>query len=43
MVSQLTEPQVRRAFEAAGTKPEEIEGFAKRFVEKIAELQSAVR
>ena len=43
IVSQLTEPQVRRAFEAAGAKPEEIEAFTKRFVEKIAELQAAVR
>jgi hypothetical protein len=43
LVSQLTEPQLRRAFEAAGAKPEEIEGFAKRFAEKIAELQAAVR
>jgi hypothetical protein len=43
LVSQLTEPQVRRAFEAAGAKPEEIEGFTKRFIEKIAELQAAVR
>jgi hypothetical protein len=43
IVSQLTEPQVRRAFEAAQAKPEEIEGFAKRFVEKIGELQAAVR
>ena len=43
IVSQLTEPRVRRAFEAAGAKPEEVEGFAKRFVEKIAELHAAVR
>ena len=43
IVSQLTEPQLRRAFEAAGAKPEEIDGFSKRFVEKIAELQAAVR
>ena len=43
LVSQLTEPQVRRAFEAASAKPEEIEGFAKRFVEKIGQLQAAIR
>ena len=43
LVSQLTEAQVRRAFEATSAKPEEIEGFAKRFIEKIAQLQAAIR
>ena len=43
LASQLTEPQVRRAFEAAGAAPEEIDGFSKRFMEKIAALQAAVR
>ncbi len=43
IVSQLTEEQVRRAFEAAGATPQEIDGFSKRFLEKIGELQAAVR
>lgn len=43
VVSQLTPEQVRRAFEAAGATPEEVEGFSKRFVEKIAQLQATVR
>lgn len=43
LVSQLTEEQVRRAFEAAGATPQEIDGFSKRFLEKIGELQAAVR
>jgi hypothetical protein len=43
LVSQLTPEQVRRAFEAAGATPDEVEGFAERFVEKIAQLQAALR
>lgn len=43
LVSQLTEEQVRRAFEAAGATPQEIDGFSKRFLEKIGELQASVR
>jgi hypothetical protein len=43
IVSQLTSEQVRRAFDAAGAAPEEADGFTKRFMEKIAELQAAVR
>lgn len=43
VVSKLTEEQVRRAFEAAGATPQEIEGFSKRFMEKIGELQAAIR
>jgi hypothetical protein len=43
IVSQLTHEQVRRAFEAAGAKPEEVEGFSRRFMEKIRELQQVTR
>ncbi len=43
LLAQLTPEQVRRAFEAAGATPEEIEGYSKRFLEKVAELQAAVR
>jgi hypothetical protein len=43
LASQLTEAQVRRAFEVAGATPEEVNGFSKRFMEKIAELQRAVK
>lgn len=43
LLAQLTPEQVRRAFEAAGATPEEIEGFSTRVLEKIAELQAAVR
>jgi hypothetical protein len=42
MAGQLTENQVRRAFEAAGATPAEIDGFSSRVMEKIRELQSAV-
>jgi hypothetical protein len=42
LLAQLTPAQVRRAFEAAGATPDEVEGFTKRVVEKIAELQAAV-
>jgi hypothetical protein len=43
LVAQLTPEQVRRAFEAAGASPSDVDGFATRFVEKITELQTAVR
>jgi hypothetical protein len=39
LVGQLTPAQVRRAFEAAGGTPEEIDGFTKKFLEKIAALK----
>ena len=43
LVSQLTPEQVRRAFQAAGAKPEEIEGFSARFLEKVAQLSLVTR
>ena len=43
LVVQLTPEQVHRAFEAAGASPAEVDGFATRFVQKITELQAAVR
>jgi hypothetical protein len=43
LLSQLTPEQVRRAFEAAGASPEEIDGYSKRLMEKIGELQAAVK
>lgn len=43
LVSQLTPEQVRRAFQASGATPKEVEGFSARFVEKVAQLQAAVR
>jgi hypothetical protein len=42
LVSQLTDAQLRQAFEAAGATPAEIEGFSDRLREKIVELQRAV-
>ena len=42
LASQLTTPQLRRAFEAAGATPEEVEGFSAKLAEKIATLQKAV-
>lgn len=42
LASQLTERQVRSAFEAAGATQAEIDGFSSRIMEKIRELQSAV-
>jgi hypothetical protein len=38
----LREPQLRRAFEAAGASPTEIDGFSRRLAAKIGELASAV-
>jgi hypothetical protein len=34
---------VRRAFESAGASPQEVEGYSTRLLEKIAELQAAVK
>ena len=42
LLSQLTPEQVRGAFEAAGATPQEIDGFSKRVLEKIGELNAAV-
>lgn len=42
LASQLTERQVRSAFETAGATSPEIDGFSSRIMEKIRELQSAV-
>jgi hypothetical protein len=39
--SQLTPQQVRRAFEASGASPEEIEGFSGWFLQKLQELKTA--
>jgi len=43
VLSQLTPEQIRRAFEAAGASRQEIDGFSKRMMEKIAELQAALK
>ena len=40
LVGQLTAAQVRRAFEAAGATPEEVEGFSKKFLGKIVQLRA---
>jgi len=42
LARQLTPPQVRQAFEAAGATPAEVDGFAARFLEKVHELDTAV-
>lgn len=42
LLAQLTPEQVRDAFKTAGATPEEIEGYSKRFLEKIGELRAAV-
>jgi len=42
LASQLTEAQLRRAFEAAGATPEEVNGYAAKLAEKIAALSKAV-
>ena len=41
--SQLTPQQVHRAFEASGASAEEQDGFSARFMEKLQELQQAVK
>ena len=43
VLAQLTPEQIRRAFEAAGASRQEIDGYSKRMMEKIAELQAAVK
>ena len=42
LVSQLTAAQLRSAFEAAGAGPQEVDGYTKRFLSKVAELQKAI-
>jgi hypothetical protein len=42
LLAQLTPAQVRRAFEAAGATPGEVDGYSNTLLEKIAELQAAV-
>jgi hypothetical protein len=42
LASQLTEAQVRRAFEAAGATEVEVAGYSARVLQKIAELRRAV-
>jgi hypothetical protein len=41
--AQFTLQQVRRAFEASGASAEEQDGFSARFLEKLQELQQAVK
>jgi hypothetical protein len=41
LASQLTEAQLRQAFEAAGATPQEVTGFTAKLVEKIAALRAA--
>jgi hypothetical protein len=43
LAAQLNRDQLRRAFGAAGATPAEVEGFSGRMVQKIVELQEAVR
>jgi hypothetical protein len=40
LASQLSEAQIRRAFEAAGATPQEVDGFTAKLVEKIAALRA---
>jgi hypothetical protein len=42
LASQLTDAQVRRAFEASGAPTAEVDGFSARVIAKIQELQHAV-
>ena len=42
-LAQLTDPQLKRLFEAAGAKPAEVTGFAAALREKISELQAALK
>jgi hypothetical protein len=42
LASQLTDRQVRRAFQAAGATPDEIAGFSAHVLRRIAELNAAV-
>jgi hypothetical protein len=43
MASQLSEPQVRRAFDASGAAPIEGAAFARAVIEKIEQLRGALR
>ena len=43
LAAQLTTAQLRRAFEAAGATPEQVEGYSTKLSAKIAELQQAVK
>ena len=43
LASQLTDAQIRAAFEAAGATEAEVQGFSARIRARIAELQQAVR
>ena len=43
LISQLTDPQLKRLFEAAGATPAEITGFAAAVREKISEFQAALK
>jgi hypothetical protein len=40
LVSQLTEAQLRKAFEAGGATPQEVDGFTAKIAEKIAALRT---
>jgi hypothetical protein len=42
LISQLSQAQVRQAFEAAGASPAEVEGFSAHVMARIEELRSAV-
>jgi hypothetical protein len=41
LASQLSEAQIRQAFEAAGATPQEVNGYTAKLVEKIAALRAA--
>jgi hypothetical protein len=43
LAAQLRPAQLRRAFEAAGAQPAEIDGFTTKLIEKIGALRQAVR
>jgi hypothetical protein len=43
LAGQLTPAQLRAAFEAAGGTVQEVDGYSKRFLAKVAELQKAVK
>jgi hypothetical protein len=42
LAAQLTQPQVRQAFEAAGATPSEVDGFSSQVLRRIADLRAAV-
>jgi hypothetical protein len=42
LISQLSQDQVRQAFEAAGASPEEVDGFSTHLMTRIKEWQAAV-